>query len=138
VLLGRPAGARVIAYPEALLATAWRLIADGEFGVAVIVAHMACEISVERALSRAYEGKDTGFLGESAQEMLPCYDLANDRVRNLYNAVTRKEIQEQSFWDAFKESASRKSQAVREGSALTKAEAEASLKAASELIAFLK
>ena len=138
VLPGGRAATHVIAYPEALLATARRMIADGEFGVAVVVAHMACEISVERALSRAYEGKDTGFLGESAQEMLPCSDLANDRVRNLYNAVTGKEIQQQSFWHAFKESATRRNQAVHEGRILTKVEAEASLKAATDLVAFLR
>jgi len=114
------------------------MIAEGEFGVAVVVAHMACEISVERALSRAFEAKDTGFLGESVEEMLPCYNLTNDRVRNLYNAVTGKEIQQQSFWHAFKESATRRNQAVHERRVLTKAEAEASYKAASDLVAFLK
>ena len=114
------------------------MIAEEEFGVAVVVAHMACEISAERALSRAYEAKDTGFLGESATMMLPSYNLANDRVRNLYNAVTRKEIQQQSFWPAFMESASRRNQAVHEGRIMTKAEAEASYKAASDLVAFLK
>ena len=138
MLPGRPATTHVSAYAEALLATARRLIADGEFGVAVVVAHMACEISVERALSRAYEGKDTGFLGESAEEMLPCYNLANDRARNLYNAVTGNEVHQQSFWDAFKESAIWRNQAVHEGRNLTKAEAEASLKAASDLVAFLR
>ena len=138
VVLGRPAATRVTAYPEALLAIARGLIADEEFSVAVVVAHMACEISVERALSRAFAAKDTGFLGESAAELLPCYDLANDRVRSLYNAVTRKEVQEQSFWPAFRDSATRRNQAVHEGRILTKAEAEASLKAASDLVAFLR
>jgi hypothetical protein len=70
--------------------------------------------------------------------MLPCSDLANDRVRNLYNAVTGKEIQQQSFWNAFKESATRRNQAVHEGRILTKVEAEASLKAATDLVAFLR
>ena len=137
-LLGGRAVTVVIAYPEALLATARGLIAEGEFSVAVVVAHMACEIGAERALSRAYEAKDTGLLGESAEEMLPCYNLANDRVRSLYNAVTGNEIQQQSFWPAFMESATRRNQAVHEGIVLTKAEAEASFKAASDLVAFLK
>jgi len=70
--------------------------------------------------------------------MLPSYNLANDRVRNLYNAVTRKAIQQQSFWPAFRESATRRNQAVHEGRILTKAEAEASLKAATDLVAFLR
>jgi hypothetical protein len=69
--------------------------------------------------------------------MLPCCNLANDRVRSLYNAVTGNEIQQQPFWAAFMQSATRRNQAVHEGRILTKAEAEASLKAASALIAFL-
>ena len=137
-MLGCPAATRVITYPEALLAIARGLIADEEFNVAVVVAHMACEISVERALLRAYEAKDTRFLAESAEEMLPCYNLAIDRVRSLYNAVTGNEIQQQPFWPAFRESATRRNQAVHEGKILTKAEAEASLKAASDLVAFLR
>ncbi len=137
-MLGRPAATRVIAYPEALLVIARGLIADEEFNVAVVVAHLACEISAEHALSRAFEAKDTGFLGESTEDLLPCYNLANDRVRNLYNSVTGNEIQQQSFWPAFMESATRRNQAVHEGRILTKAEAEASYRAASDLVAFLK
>jgi hypothetical protein len=138
VVFGRPAPRRVIAYPEALLTTARGLIADEEFNVAVVVAHLACEIGVERALTRAFEEQDTAFLGESAEDMLPCYNLANDRVRHLYNAVTGNEIQRQTFWPAFRDSATRRNQAVHEGRALTKAEAEASLKAATDLVAFLR
>jgi len=37
----------VSAYPDALLATARRMIAEEEFGVAVVVAHMACEITLD-------------------------------------------------------------------------------------------
>ena len=125
-------------YPEALLTTAQRLIADGEFSIAVVVAHMACEISAERALSRAFAAKGIGYLEESVEDLLPGYNLANDRVRNLYNTVTGNEIQKQSFWQAFKESATRRNRAVHMGRIVTKAEAEASFKAASDLVAFLK
>jgi hypothetical protein len=70
--------------------------------------------------------------------LLPGYNLANDRVRKLYNAVTGDQIQTQSFWQAFKESATRRNQAVHNGRIATKAEAEASFKAASDLVAYLK
>ena len=128
----------VITYPEALLTTAQRLIADGECSIAVVVAHMACEISAERALSRAFTANGIGYLDEAVDDLLPGYNLANDRVRNLYNAVTGNEIEKQSFWQTFKESATRRNRAVHKGKVVTKAEAETSFKAAKDLVAFLK
>jgi hypothetical protein len=128
----------VISYAEELLTTAQRLIADGEFSIAVVVAHMACEISAERALSRAFAAKGIGYLEESVEDLLPGYNLANDRVRNLYNVVTGNEIEKQSFWQTFKESATRRNKAVHKGKIVTKAEADASFKAASDLVAFLR
>jgi hypothetical protein len=128
----------VIPYPEALLTTAQGLIANGEFSIAVVVAHMACEISAERALSRAFAAKGIGYLEEAIEDFLPAYNLANKRLRNLYNAVTGDEIQKQSFWPAFTESATLRNKAVHEGKIVTKAEAEASFKATSDLVAYLK
>jgi hypothetical protein len=128
----------LITYPEALLATAQDLIAKGEFSIAVVVAHMACEIGAERVLSRAFTTKGIGYLEESVEELLPGYNLANYRVRKLYNAVTGDQIQTQPFWQAFKESATRRNQAVHKGRMATKAEAETSFKAASDLVAYLK
>jgi len=99
---------------------------------------MACEISAERALSRAFAVKGIEYLEESVEDLLPGYNLANDRVRNLYNVVTGNEIQKQPFWQTFKELTTRRNQAVHKGRIVTKAEAEASFKAASDLVAFLK
>ena len=128
----------VITYPETLLITAQRLVAEGEFSIATVVAHMACEISTERALSRAFAAKGIACLEECIEDLLPGYNLANERVRNLYNAATGTEIQKQPFWQAFKESATRRNGAVHRGRIITKAEAETSFKTASELVAFLK
>ncbi len=138
ILVGESATVVVITYPEALLTTAQGLIASGEFSIAVVVAHMACEISAERALSRTFAAKGIEYLEESVEDLLPGYNLANDRVRNLYNAVSGDQIQKQSFWQAFKESATRRNQAVHKGRIVTKGEAEASYKAASDLVAYLK
>jgi len=128
----------VTTYPEALLTTAQGLIASGEFSIAVVVAHMACEISAERALSRTFAAKGIGYLQESVDDLLPGYNLANDRVRNFYNAVTGDQIEKQPFWQAFKESATRRNQAVHKGRIVTKGEVEASYKAASDLVAYMK
>jgi len=127
-----------ISYPEKLLNAAHDLVEKGEFSIAVVVAHMACEIGVERALSRAFKAKGIDYLEQPVNDLLPGYNLANERVRNLYNAVTGDEIQKQSFWQQFKESATRRNKAVHQGTIATKPEAEASLNAASGLVAYLK
>src|ERR1019366_3027302 len=123
VRIGLSATAIVIPYPEALLTKAQELIVNGDFSIAVVVAHMACEISVERAISRAFVEKGIGCLEESVEELLPGYNLANERVRNLYNALTGAQIQNQSFWKSFKESATRRNKAVHEGMIVVKADA---------------
>jgi hypothetical protein len=128
----------VITYPEALLTKAQELITTGDFSIAVVVAHMACEISAERAISRAFAVKGIGYLEESVLAFLCGYNLATHRIRNFYNAVTGNQIQDQSFWQAFKESATRRNNAVHRGRIVTKAEAEESYKAASDLVAYLK
>jgi hypothetical protein len=86
----------------------------------------------ERAISRAFAEKGIGYLEESVEELLPCYNLANDRVRHLYNALTGDQIQNQSFWESFKESATRRNKAVHEGRIVVKADAETSHKAAND------
>jgi hypothetical protein len=43
----------LIPYAETLLDKSKELIQRGEFNIATVVAHMACEIAVERAISRA-------------------------------------------------------------------------------------
>lgn len=127
-----------VSYPEKLLTAAQNLIEKGEFSIAVVVAHMACEISVERAISRAFKAKGIDYLEQPIEDLLPSYNLANDRVRSLYNAATGGEIQKQPFWQQFKDSATRRNKAVHEGNIAIKAEAEASFNAASSLVAYLK
>lgn len=127
-----------VLYPDKLLITARDLIEKGEFSISVVVAHMACEISAERSISRAFKEKGIDILEQPVEALLPGYSLANDKVKDLYNAVTGSEIQKQPFWQQFKESATRRNKAVHAGEIATKEEAEDSFKAASSLIAYLK
>ena len=56
-------GAVVITYPQKLLSLARKLIDDnGEFGIAIVVAHMACEIATERTMSEAFAAKGVSYL----------------------------------------------------------------------------
>jgi hypothetical protein len=127
-----------ISYPEKLLTAAQDLIEKGEFSIAVVVAHIACEISVERAISRAFKEKGIDYLQKPVEELLPSYNLANPRVEKIYNAISGDEIQKQPFWQQFKESATRRNHAVHEGKVATKPEAEASFNATRSLVEYLK
>jgi hypothetical protein len=128
----------VTPYSETLLDKARELIARGDFSIGVVVAHMACEISSERAISRAFTEKGIEYLEESVLAFVSGYNLATPRIRNLYNAVTGNRIQDQVFWPDFMKSADRRNAAVHRGATVTKAEAEQSYKAASDLVAYLK
>src|SRR5437870_1207539 len=54
LVLGGNFTANLISYPEKLIETARTLYHNGEFSMAVVVAHSACEISVDRAFSRGF------------------------------------------------------------------------------------
>jgi hypothetical protein len=130
----------LIPYEEPLLAKAQELITKGDmtkgdFSIAVVVAHLACEISAERAILRAFAAKGIKY----RKDNFSGFNLASNRLSNLYNAVTGDEIQKKfSSWKAFKKSANRRNEAVHNGKIITKTEAEDSYKAASDLVAYLK
>jgi hypothetical protein len=113
----------VIPYAETLLAKSQELISRGDFNIATVVAHMACEIAAERAISRAFAHRDLGYL-ENAVTSFVGYNLASKRNRNLYNALSGRTIHEQPFWQAFTDSAQRRNAAVHGGANVTKEEAE--------------
>jgi hypothetical protein len=128
----------VTPYAETLLVKSRELIDRRDFSIAVVVAHMACEIAAERALSRDFETKGIGYLKDATLSLLNGYNLRNERFRSLFNAVTGSEIQKQSFWEAFEASAKRRNDAVHKGATVTQSDAEASHSAATALVAHLK
>jgi hypothetical protein len=69
----------VVTYPQKLLAVCKSLIDDKQFEISVVVAHMACEISTERALSAAFASKGLQYLEDPILDFLNGYNLANDR-----------------------------------------------------------
>jgi hypothetical protein len=54
---------------EMLLVKAQELITNGEFGIATVVAHTACEISAERAISQAFAAKGIAYLEDWADKV---------------------------------------------------------------------
>jgi hypothetical protein len=129
--------AEVVTYPQNLLSLARTLIDEGRFDIAVIVAHMACEIATERSMSEAFVTKGQ-YLETSVDELLNGYNLANDRVRKLYTALAGDEVHTEAFWQKFKDSARRRNNIIHGGTLVGKAEAEESYKATAALVAHLQ
>ena len=78
----------VITYPQKLLTLARRLIDENrEFGIAVLVAHVACEVATERTLSEAFGAKGLSYLEDSITRFFGGYNLANDRISKVLYGI---------------------------------------------------
>ena len=127
-------------YPQILLGIARFLLGKNDdklYGLATIVAHLACEIAIERSLSDSFARKGIASLEETVADALNGYNLANDKVWKLYASLTGDEIQEEPFWDAFLRSANRRENIIRKGLIVGRKDAEETIKAASDLLAHL-
>jgi hypothetical protein len=73
-------------YPNELLDAAREMVANSRYEVAVITAQMACEICAERVIRVYFQRKKVAFLETAIEDVLPSYNLANDKVRRVYVA----------------------------------------------------
>lgn len=127
-------------YPQILLSIARFLLGkkdDKLCGLATIMAHLACEVAIERTLSDAFARKGIQSLEETVADILNGYNLANDKVRKLYSSLTGDEIQERPFWGGFLRSAKRRDNVIRKGLIVGRTDAEESITAASDFLAHL-
>ncbi len=129
--------ADVVTYPQTLLTIAKSLIDQSHFNIAIVTSHMACELAAERAFDAAYASKNLVPLGEAVSELMNGHNLANDRHRKLYNALTGTQLENEPFWPRFKTASEKRNAIVHKGRRATKAEAEAAFQAATDLIRHL-
>lgn len=127
----------VVTYPQTLLATCKGFIKDRHYGISVVVAHMACEVSTERTLSAAFASKGLQNLEDPIFKFFNGYNLANERIRKLYTALTGDDIEHRSFWQAFKESTERRNKIVHRGIRIGQEEADSSYQATSDFVSYL-
>lgn len=127
-----------VTYPQSLLSAAKGLIDNAQFSISVVVSHMACEIATERTLSESFAKKGIQYLEEPVGEFLNGYNITNYRIRSLYTALTRDEIQNQPFWEKLMKSSTRRNKIIHEGLIVGKTEADESYQAVGNLIAHLK
>jgi DNA-directed RNA polymerase subunit RPC12/RpoP len=78
----------IASHPRILLDLAAKLIDEGKCGIAIVVAHMACELATEQSLSDAFARKGLQYLKRSVTDLLIGYNLANKKNRRLYTALT--------------------------------------------------
>ena len=131
--------ADVIPYERSLLARAAGFITKGDFDIAVIVANTACEIAAEHALYGACSrNKFSDELAESVLSRFSTFNLENERLRHLYNALTVDLIEKQTFWPTFATSVGLlRHSSVHAGVMPTKEQAEAFHIAATQLVEYL-
>lgn len=73
---------------EILLDTAKRLRDEGYHEAAVVTAHTACEVCTEITVSGALREKGLDHLSKPIDDLLPNYNIRNEKVRKLYEALT--------------------------------------------------
>lgn len=127
----------VITYPRILIDNARRLCVEGQSNIAVVVAHMACEVAVERKLAETFAKHGVSHLQESIYDLLNGFNIGNDKLRKLYVALSGDQINQQAFWQSFMESVTRRNRIIHKGLIVTQTEAEESLKAADGLVTHL-
>ena len=127
-------------YPQILLSIARFLLGKNDdklCGLSTIMAHLACEVAIERSLSDSFTRKGIQSLEETMADVLNGYNLANDKLWILYTTLTGDEIQEQPFWEKFIRSAKRRENIIRKGLIVGRTDAEESIRAATDFLAHL-
>ncbi len=112
LLVGESVEVRLLKYPEMLLDSARKLIEAQEFSIAVVACHIACEVATEQAMTQAFKRKGIADLRDPVLEILPSYNLGNERVAELYVKLTGDELRQQAFWSEFVDSAKRRNRII--------------------------
>jgi len=125
----------VTRYHQQLLELAGILINEEQrhrYSLAVIVAHMACEMAVERVVAEV-------TAGVSRSPKMHGYNLGNETNLTIYTRLTGDEIQNRtSFWGKFEKSANRRNNIVHNRLIPSPEEAAESLVATTALIRYLE
>jgi hypothetical protein len=98
---------------------------------------MACEIYVEQIMSAAFKKRGIADLEDPISELFSSNNLANDRIRNVYVALTGDRIHEAPFWARLKASSSLRNQAVHHGAKVSPDQGRAACAVAREFVAHL-
>jgi hypothetical protein len=125
-------------YPAQLLAAASSMVDQGRHEVSVVTSQMACEICTERVLRTYFKIKAVQFLENAVDDLMPSYNLANDKVRHVYQALTDDPINREFFWSEYKTMVSIRNKAVHAGGRVQKSQAQLVLRVARLVVKHLQ
>jgi hypothetical protein len=112
-----------------LLGRAGQLLADGQPALAVVVAQTACEVFTEQLLTRLVDRLDEPLRKWVLRRQPRLPEIDDDRVRDLYVALSGDRIQDQPFWSRSLAHVQLRHQVVHKGVHVAPEQAEASCEA---------
>jgi HEPN domain-containing protein len=127
-----------ILHSERLISTARDLLSAGKFSLAVVVAHTAYEVGVERAISLAARAKGIEYLEDAIDGLLNNFNIGNSRVHKFFTALTGETVTDKPFWKGLTDSVQRRKQIVHRGLEVSQADAESSVTVAEAIVDWLK
>jgi len=107
------------------------------YSMAVIICHVACEMATDRALADAFEQLGNDALEQVIRRRIKSNRMGTEETRKLYTSLTGDKIEGQGFWQAYKESITRRDRIAHEGTLVSKEDAEETHAATSELVKHL-
>ena len=125
-------------YPSQLLEAASEMLLRERYEVCVVTAQMACEICTERVLRTYFVVREVAFLENPIGDLLPSYNLSNDRVRKVYTALTDDPVHQQFFWSEYKVVVSLRNKAVHAGARIQESQAQMVLRVAKLVVKHLQ
>jgi hypothetical protein len=124
-------------YHRSLLDAADQFLSQ-EPAVALVTAHMACEILVEQLMSTAFKTRGIADLEEAVTDFFSGSSMGNNRIRKLFVALTGDAIQKAPFWERFDKSSTLRNKAIHEGKRVSPDEGREACAVAREFVAHLE
>jgi hypothetical protein len=117
-----------------LLDAAKQLNADGHHAAAIVTAQTACEVCTAVVFTAVLRAKGVVSLTDPLRNLISSYSLANDKVRDLYVALSGDRIQDKPFWSDFKAHAKLRMNIVHGGHSATAEDADKSIATVEKVI----
>ena len=127
-----------VTYPQQLLRAAQTYFDAGEFAMAVIQSHAACEVANARRWAASFADREIPHLQKPIEAFLSDFSLIRDESRNVFRALTALDLEPQPFWSAYAASIGKRKRIVQAAEKASEQEAQSALEAASSLVAFVE
>ncbi|HEX6535614.1 MAG TPA: hypothetical protein VF041_13540 [Gemmatimonadaceae bacterium] len=85
-------------FPFHLLDKAGQLHERGFHEAAIVTAQSACELACERAIERSLDRRGASYLHHCLHDLLPSFNLASHRTRDVYTTLAGDHIERESYW----------------------------------------